>query len=138
MREREWRSKPYARSLRKAMTRAEIALWARLKGRQLQGYKFRRQHPVDDYVADFACIELKLIVELDGSAHDASDRLERDAARTRNFMALGWTVLRFSNEAVLYRTDEVLNHIASRLPPPSGSAGHLPRERGTSARCTRE
>ena len=136
MREREWRSKPHARPLRNAMTRAEMALWARLKGRQLGGHKFRRQHPIDDYVADFACIDAHLIVEVDGSVHDGNEAQATDAMRTRNLLALGWKILRFNNDAVLYRTDEVLNDIASRLPPPTGSAGHLPRRRGRSSRNT--
>lgn len=138
MREREWRSRPNARPLRRSMTKAEIALWSRLKARQLNGSKFRRQHPIDDYVADFACIPAKLLIEVDGSVHDGPSAEERDAERTRTLMSFGWTILRFSNEAVLHRTDQVLNEIALRLPPPTGSAGHLPRERGRSAQGERE
>ena len=119
MREREWRSTPNARPLRKSMTRAEIALWSRLKARQLNGFKFRRQHPIDDYIAHFACISSKLIIEVDGSAHSGADAEERDADRTLRLQSLGWQILRFSNEAVLHRTEEVLNNIASRLPPPT-------------------
>ncbi|MEQ9316062.1 MAG: DUF559 domain-containing protein [Henriciella sp.] len=133
MREREWRSSPNSRPLRKSMTKAEIALWSRLKAQQLNGHKFRRQHPIDDYVADFACIPAKLLIEVDGSAHDGPVAEQADADRTRKLVSLGWNILRFSNEAVLHRTDQVLNDIALRLPPPTGSAGHLPRERGRSA-----
>ena len=138
MREREWRSSPHTGTLRKSMTKAEIALWSRLKARQLNGHKFRRQHPIDDYVADFACIPAKLLIEVDGSAHEGSAAEQADAARSRKLVSLGWQILRFSNEAVLYRTDQVLNDIALRLPPPTGSAGHLPRERGRSAQGHRE
>lgn len=119
MREKQWRSKPYAKPLRKAMTRAEIVLWSRLKGRQLNGHKFRRQHPIDDYVTDFACIDAKLVIEVDGSIHQSEDAIERDGLRTQTLRALGWTVIRFTNEDVLHRTDEVLNDISLRLPPPS-------------------
>ncbi|MEO0881819.1 MAG: DUF559 domain-containing protein [Pseudomonadota bacterium] len=138
MREREWCSKPHAKHLRQTMTKAEIALWSRLKSKQLNGYKFRRQHPVDNYVADFACISAKLIIEVDGSIHERALQQEKDAKRDRTLSALGWKILRFSNEAVLYRTDEVLNDIALRLPPPTGFAGHLPRERGRSAQAKKE
>lgn len=138
MRERQWRSAPNSRPLRQSMTKAETALWSRLKSRQLNGHKFRRQHPIDAYVADFACISAKLLIEVDGSVHDSADAKAYDAARTDTLRSFGWTILRFSNEAVLYRTDEVLNSIASRLPPPTGSAGHLPRERGRSLRSARE
>ncbi|MEM1037365.1 MAG: endonuclease domain-containing protein [Pseudomonadota bacterium] len=119
MREREWRSKPHARPLRRTMTKAEIALWSRLKSRQMNGYKFRRQHPIDDYIADFACIKAKLVIELDGNAHHSAEAAERDAAKTLTLNSLGWSILRFSNEETLYQTDNVLNEISRRLPPPS-------------------
>lgn len=138
MREQEWRSKPYAKPLRRSLTRAETALWARLKGQKLCGQKFRRQHPIDDFIADFACIPARLVIEVDGSVHDRSEAEDRDAARTLALTALGWRVLRFSNDDVLYRTEEVLNAIALRLPPPTGSAGHLPRKRGRSTQRAQE
>lgn len=138
MREREWRSSPYAKPLRRSLTRAETILWARLKGQKLCGQKFRRQHPIDDFIADFACIPARLVIELDGSAHGSADAVERDANRTRRLMELGWHVLRFSNDDLLNRTDEVLEAIALRLPPPTGSAGHLPRERGRSTQREQE
>ena len=138
MREQEWRSAPHAKPLRRTLTRAETILWARLKGQKLCGQKFRRQHPIDDFIADFACVPARLVIELDGSAHGSADALERDARRTQRLMELGWRVLRFSNDDLLNRTDEVLEAIALRLPPPTGSAGHLPRKRGRSAQSEQE
>jgi very-short-patch-repair endonuclease len=138
MREQEWRSSPHAKPLRRRLTRAETIMWARLKGQKLSGQKFRRQHPIDDFIADFACVPARLIIEIDGSVHDSADAAERDASRTHKLMELGWRVLRFSNDDVLNRTDEVLNAIALRLPPPTGSAGHLPRKRGRSAQSEQE
>lgn len=92
-------------------------MWARLNGKKLSGQKFRRQHPIDDFIADFACITARLVIEIDGAVHDGADAAERDARRTLRLMELGWRVLRFSNDDVLHRTDEVLNAIALRLPP---------------------
>ncbi len=69
MREGEWRSKPHAKRLRTEMTDAEIILWTFLRKRQLNGFKFRRQHPIGSYVADFACVSEKLVLEVDGATH---------------------------------------------------------------------
>lgn len=119
MREQQWRSKPHTKPLRQNMTKAEIVLWSKLKSRQLNGHKFRRQHPIDDYVTDFACINAKLVIEIDGSIHQSDDAIERDGMRTETLRALGWVVIRFSNEDVLHRTNKVLHDISLRLPPPS-------------------
>jgi very-short-patch-repair endonuclease len=102
-----------ARQLRESMTDAERRLWSRLRGRELGGAKFRRQVPIGRYVADFACVDSRLIVELDGGQHEAG----RDAARTADLQRLGWRVLRFWNDAVLRETDAVLTEIAAALNP---------------------
>ena len=81
-----------ARSLRRAMTDSERKLWSGLRCEQL-GVKFRRQHPLGFYIADFACVELKLIVELDGSQH--ADQAAHDARRTVFFNSQGFEILRF-------------------------------------------
>ena len=111
----------FARNLRLAMTDAERRLWTHLRRRQLSGAYFRRQHPVGDYVADFCCADLKLIVEVDGSQH-ADDA---DAARDAWLEARGYRVLRFWNNEVLLQTQGVLEKVlatitelqASRPPP---------------------
>lgn len=98
-----------ARVLRHQTTDAERKLWAYLKGRQLAGIKFRRQYPIAGYIADFAAPEIRLIVELDGGQH--LERGEYDARRSRRIMCNGYCVLRFWNDDVLLRTEDVLAEI---------------------------
>jgi very-short-patch-repair endonuclease len=88
-----------ARDLREHSTDAEWKLWAIVRNRQLGGYKFRRQVPIDRYFADFACLDARLVVEIDGSQHQ--DRAEYDARRTATLEAFGWRVMRFDNYEVL-------------------------------------
>jgi very-short-patch-repair endonuclease len=97
----------HARALRRAQTDAERKLWEHLRAGQVDGLKFRRQHPVTPYIADFYCEAAKLVIELDGSQHAASV----DAARTRFLEAQGLTVLRFWDNDVLVNTDAVLDAI---------------------------
>jgi len=84
-----------ARELRRSQTPAEAALWKLLRAHQLNGFQFRRQHPIDRFFADFACVQAKLIIELDGASHN--DRIEADFARDEHLKQLGWKTLRFSN-----------------------------------------
>lgn len=102
-----------ARRLRRDWTRAEARLWLALRNRKLDGFKFRRQVPIDRYFADFACIEAKLVVELDGGQH--VDRAECDAARTAVLEHCGFHVLRFWNRSVLTEIDGVLRTISAAL-----------------------
>jgi very-short-patch-repair endonuclease len=106
-----------ARRLRRELTAAEKSLWQALRGRALEGLRFRRQHPIDRYVADFACLSLKLAVEVDGGVHRDDDQVLRDLGRTEVIEARGWQVLRFSNEEVLGDIDRVVTAIleAARL-----------------------
>jgi very-short-patch-repair endonuclease len=108
----EKRLTPVARKLRRARTEAEERLWYHLRGRRLLGFKFRFQHPVGAHVADFACEEARLIVELDGSQHSDSPT---DPARTAALEAAGWKILRFWNHDVLQDTEAVLEAIAETL-----------------------
>jgi very-short-patch-repair endonuclease len=101
-----------ARKLRKAPTDAEIHLWWALRDRRLRGYKFRRQHPVGPYVADFACTREKLIVEVHGGQHAAN---EHDAERTEWLESQGWRVLRFWNNDVLTNIEGVVETILAAL-----------------------
>ena len=98
-----------ARMLRKNQTDAERALWQRLRNRRLLGVKFRRQVPIKGYVADFAALEIKLIIELDGSQH--IDNKEADEIRTGFLQREGYKVIRFWNNDVLLRIDDVLEFI---------------------------
>ena len=88
------------RELRKEQTNAEGLLWAALRNRQLEGLKFRRQHPLGRYIADFYCAERRLVIELDGAVHDLTDQQEYDRIREDIIRAQNLTVLRFRNEAV--------------------------------------
>ena len=90
---------PNARRLRRGQTLAEDKLWAIVRGRRLNGFKFRRQVPIDRYFADFVCWDAKLIVELDGPSHE--DRELHDLVRTEVLEQCGYRVLRFDNEVVL-------------------------------------
>src|SRR5437588_5434697 len=87
-----------ARDLRQRMTPAEGVVWRQLRGRRFAGFKFRRQHPIGPFVADLACHECKVIVEVDGETH--LGREERDESRTTYLQAQGWAVLRFWNTEV--------------------------------------
>jgi very-short-patch-repair endonuclease len=97
----------HARILRERATEAERCVWNRLRNRQIQGLKFRRQHPVGGYILDFACEEIKLAIELDGSQHNEKEMLDADAKRTEFLSRLGWRVLRFWNNDVMQNIDGV-------------------------------
>jgi adenine-specific DNA-methyltransferase len=104
-----------ARDLRSTSTDAERLLWSKLRDRRLAGFKFRRQHPVGPFFADFACVECGLIVELDGGQHYDEEGMRRDTARTAALRERGFDVLRVSNRDVLAETDAVLQAIHERL-----------------------
>ncbi len=98
-----------ARELRQPQTPAEQKLWARLRDRQLDGYKFRRQHPIDRFIIDFYCAKAKLCVEIDGDSH--AEQIEYDQARTAYLNELGYTVIRFTNREVFNQFEVVLQQI---------------------------
>jgi len=96
-----------ARALRQSSGLAEDRVWAHLRGGKLDGHKFKRQHPIGPYYADFACDRLRLVVEIDGAVHLLDDVIERDRKRQKALEALGWTVLRFTNEQVLHTPEQL-------------------------------
>ena len=104
-----------ARVLRRDQTDAERKLWSMLRNRQLGDCKFRRQVPIDRYFADFACVEAKLVVELDGGQH--SDQIAYDTERTQVIEACGWRVIRFWNHEVLLESEGVTDTILAALRP---------------------
>lgn len=89
-----------AKAMRWPMTRAETILWTRLQRNQLMGLHFRKQHPVGPYVADFACVTARLLIEVDGETHWREFERARDARRTVFLEADGWTILRVWNAEV--------------------------------------
>ncbi|MEI7783475.1 MAG: DUF559 domain-containing protein [Betaproteobacteria bacterium] len=109
----------HARELRSGMTDSERKLWARLRGKQM-GVKFRRQHPLGSYIADFACLAPALIVELDGSQH--AEQAAYDARRDGFLRAQGFAVLRFPTDAPLRNMEGVLQVIFEQLRVLSGDA----------------
>jgi very-short-patch-repair endonuclease len=102
-----------AKRLRRDQTDAERVLWFQLRGRRLQGLKFKRQMPIDRFVVDFCCADVKLIIELDGGQH--ATRISEDANRTKTLEAMGYLVLRFWNNDVLQNTEGVLEEILGTL-----------------------
>ena len=103
-----------AKDLRKRMTKAEEILWMHLK-KGISGYKFRRQHPIATYIADFFCSRLKLIVEVDGSVHNISEVISNDITRQTDLENLGYTIIRFTNVEIFEQVDKVLNKISESV-----------------------
>jgi very-short-patch-repair endonuclease len=104
-----------ARELRKNANDAEERLWSLLRGKQLSGYKFRRQYPIGNYIADFACISARLVIEVDGDTHGNDEAEARDAKRTEYIERLGYRVIRFWNDQVFNATDGVIETILDAL-----------------------
>ena len=107
--------KEVRRNLRRKATPAEICLWKLLKGKQLKGVKFRRQHSVGCYVIDFYCATLRLAIELDGAHHFTEGGRKHDEARTQYLNSLNIKVIRFENKLLLEREDFVLEEIGRCL-----------------------
>jgi very-short-patch-repair endonuclease len=103
------------RELRADATDAEMLLWRRLRGRQLEDWKFRRQHPLGPFIVDFFCSRGRLAIEIDGGQHFEEEAQRYDAERSRFLERCGIEVLRFNNDQVLAETDAVLEVIASFL-----------------------
>jgi very-short-patch-repair endonuclease len=106
-----------ARKLRREMTLPEVLLWNRLRRSQL-GAKFRNQHPIPPYVVDFYCVSARLVVEIDGLAHDSSERSERDARRDQALIEKGYDVLRLPASLILSDMEAALAAIAARVESP--------------------
>ena len=104
-----------ARELRSNETQAESYLWDKLRNRQIQGFKFRRQHQFGNYIADFYCHEAQLVIECDGLVHDTNEAWQHDQTRDAYMIGQGLRVLRFSNEEVLNNIEVVLHKIAQNL-----------------------
>ena len=103
---------PNANRLRKEMTKAEACLWKYvLRAGKMKGFQFRRQRPVLNYIADFMCKELMLVVEVDGSIHQLEEIVKSDGIRQKALEHAGFTVLRFTNEEVLENINAVHSYL---------------------------
>ena len=103
--------KEFARQLRNDSTKTEIFLWMKLKGKQMYGYNFHRQKPIDNYILDFFCYELMLGIEVDGYSHQFLEVYNKDEVKERRMNELGITILRFSDEQVLKDMENVIRAI---------------------------
>lgn len=103
---------PYANRLRKEMTKAEACLWKYvLRAEKMKGFQFRRQRPVLNYIADFMCKELMLVIEVDGITHHFEEVIKKDNIRQKVLETAGFTVIRFTDDEVLNNIDAVYNYL---------------------------
>jgi 5-methyltetrahydrofolate--homocysteine methyltransferase len=111
--------KQFARSMRRAPTRAEEVLWQAVRHKAIDGFKFRRQHVIGRFIADFYCAEGRVVIEVDGEIHD--HQRQDDADRDDYLRSAGLTVLRFTNDTVLTQLPEVIAAIRQALLTPDQS-----------------
>ena len=112
----------YAQEMRKNPTDGEKALWNILRKFRYKGYIFRRQHPVDIFIADFYCHKLKLIIEVDGDVHDSEQAIQYDDGRTAELEKYGLSIMRFTNDQVLNEKEKItlqIQNYISTLTSPS-------------------
>jgi very-short-patch-repair endonuclease len=100
-----------ARKLRNESTETEIYLWLKLKGKQMYGYDFHRQKPIDNYILDFFCYDLMLGIEVDGYSHEILEVYNKDRVKEKRMNELGITILRFSDFEVLKDMENVIRAI---------------------------
>ncbi len=105
----------FARELRKNMTKAEVMLWGRLRRCAVEGCRFRRQHPIGPFIADFFCSEAGLIIELDGAVHDEEEQRQRDRLRDLAMEDHGLRMLRIKNREVFSDIEGVVSKIVQAL-----------------------
>lgn len=103
-----------AKTLRENMTAAEINLWMYLR-KGVNGFKFRRQHPIGIYIADFYCHKAKLIIELDGSIHNIEEVIKNDEERQKELERWGYFVIRFKNKQIKQKPEEVIKIITEKI-----------------------
>lgn len=104
-----------AKELRDRLTEPEKILWEKLRLKRLNGYRFKPQHPVAGFIADFYCHKAKLVIEIDGTYHDSKSQSEFDASRTAIINEFGIKIIRFRNEDVIDRIDFVLDEIKRKF-----------------------
>ncbi|QQT24917.1 endonuclease domain-containing protein [Sphingobacterium spiritivorum] len=108
-------SKSFRRQLRRNQTPAEATFWNLVRSHRLNGLRFRRQHTIDNYIVDFYCPELKLVIELDGSIHDNLGQSNYDYERDTKLRSMGYKVIRIENEAVLKNPEVVLLYLLDHI-----------------------
>ena len=109
------------RTLRRNMPPAETILWSQLRGKRLEGCKFRRQYSIGPYIVDFYSPQLRLAIEIDGESHFVDGALQRDQVRQAFIESAGVTVLRFTNQDIYDRLEGVIDKIREKIP-----GKHLP------------
>ncbi len=119
-----WIIEAVSLDMRNKPTETEKILWEQLSGKKLEGYKFRRQHIIGDYIADFVCLRERIIIEVDGLIHQLPENIASDLERTQWLNSQGFQILRFTNNQVLFELEKVLTMIIGALEaPPSGAGG---------------
>ena len=121
------------RRLRSNMPGPETRLWSRLRARQLQGLKFRRQHGIGPYIVDFYCPERSLVIEVDGDSHADTDQIVKDQLRDTYFRSLGLRVIRYFNDDIVKNLAGVLEDLVEKLASRSTSPHPSLRRRGQEA-----
>jgi very-short-patch-repair endonuclease len=114
----------YGRQFRKSQTEAEKELWRLIINKKINGLKFRRQHPLGNYIADFYCHEKRLVIEVDGENHDTNEQAKRDNERTIVMNRSNITVIRFRNEEVLHDSKQVIKmikNVSNNINSPTGN-----------------
>jgi very-short-patch-repair endonuclease len=136
--------KKFVKGHRSKPTEAEMVLWEQLRGKQLDGYKFRRQHIIGTFIADFICLSKRLIIEVDGLIHQLPENKISDEGRTKWLNEQGFEVIRFANNEVLHDTENTLTKIINKLqiittsnqnPPSGGRESSIPPLGGGGLKC---
>lgn len=106
-----------ARNLRKNMTPQERKLWSKIRNKQFHGLAFRRQYPMGEYIVDFICREIKLIIEIDGGQHNFNENIEYDTKRTQFLNSLGYEVIRFWDNDINNNIEGVMQYLEAKISP---------------------
>ncbi len=105
----------HAKDLRQNLTKAETILWKYIKGNKIEGVKFRRQFPIEPFIVDYAAIEIKLIIEVDGATHTSADEISYDRSRETYLKAQGWRIIRVWNNEIYNNLFGVLEAISQEV-----------------------
>lgn len=128
---------PFANQLRKSLTKAEACLWKyALRAGMRKGYNFRRQRPVLNFIADFMCKELKLVIEVDGITHTWEETIAKDKIKDEKLKEAGFVVLRFDDEDVLKNINAVIEEIDLKIEEIERNASEPPAKRRERQRKT--